>query len=70
MGAVVKSGSLHGVIVLGGFWVGGVEGGGGMGCQLVRDGAIAQNTRDVDSIPTLGKIFPIFITPMTMVVVT
>ena len=31
---------------------------------------LAQNARHVDLIPALGIIFPMFITPMTLVVVT
>ena len=31
---------------------------------------LAQNARDVSLIPALGKMFPIFITPTTLVAVT
>ena len=31
---------------------------------------LAQHARDVGSIPALGTIFPIFITPMTLLAVT
>ena len=33
-------------------------------------GVMAQNARDVGSIPTLGIIFPIFITPTILVAAT
>ena len=40
----------------------------GLGGEIIS--TLAQNARDVGSIPTLGIIFPIFITPMTLVAVT
>ena len=33
-------------------------------------GTLVRNVRDVDLIPTLGTIFPIFVTPMTLVAMT
>ena len=33
----------------------------------IMDSTLSRNARDVGIIPTLGTIFPIFITPMTLV---
>ena len=36
---------------------------------MVHGSTLAQNARDVGSISALGAIFPIFITPMTIIIV-